>query len=383
MFRFSQNLSKRLSRKKSSKAAEKQFNEVKKILLLGTGESGKTTIIKQMKILHINGFSERELKGHIPDIRANLHESIFAILDSMDKISPPIEVEYENSKHSVEYILELGINYSTFDPEYFDHLQQLASDPGIWKALKRSNEFQLLDCAEYFLGRIKEIRRNDYLPNTQDILFCRIKTTSINKIEFTITNDKKFGSSHPKFWMYDVGGQRGERRKWIQVFEGIDAILFLIAASEFDQHLREDPTKNRFQESLTLFGDIYGSRFLRTAGLIVFLNKQDLLKKKIKEGKKLQDYFPEYKTYDNKERKSYFNDEYEKAKSFMKDKILELVQPLSVEHVGFIPGKFIHEIIPKRDVYIHYTVATDTRNIKTVFDCVQEIVLRQTIHELF
>lgn len=37
----------------------KKFNETNKILLLGTGESGKTTIIKQMKILHINGFSEQ------------------------------------------------------------------------------------------------------------------------------------------------------------------------------------------------------------------------------------------------------------------------------------------------------------------------------------
>lgn len=36
----------------------KEFKEAIKILLLGTGESGKTTVIKQMKVLHINGFSE-------------------------------------------------------------------------------------------------------------------------------------------------------------------------------------------------------------------------------------------------------------------------------------------------------------------------------------
>lgn len=36
----------------------KKLAKVQQLLLLGTGESGKTTIIKQMKILHINGFSE-------------------------------------------------------------------------------------------------------------------------------------------------------------------------------------------------------------------------------------------------------------------------------------------------------------------------------------
>lgn len=40
----------------SLKEHSRSFDDAIKILLLGTGESGKTTIIKQMKILHINGF---------------------------------------------------------------------------------------------------------------------------------------------------------------------------------------------------------------------------------------------------------------------------------------------------------------------------------------
>lgn len=40
------------------KAWHKEESSVIKLLLLGTGEAGKTTILKQMRILHINGFNE-------------------------------------------------------------------------------------------------------------------------------------------------------------------------------------------------------------------------------------------------------------------------------------------------------------------------------------
>lgn len=111
-----------------------------------------------------------------------------------------------------------------------------------------------------FLNRIDEIRKPDYIPTTQDILFCRVMTVSISKIEFEVPVPKKYGGGIAEFWMYDVGGQRGQRKKWIQVFDGIQAILFLISASDFDQTLREDHTKNRLQEAFSLFADVYRSR---------------------------------------------------------------------------------------------------------------------------
>lgn len=40
--------------------------------------------------------------------------------------------------------------------------------------------------------------------------------------------------------MYDVGGQRSERKKWIHCFEGVTAIIFTVAISEYDLTLAED-----------------------------------------------------------------------------------------------------------------------------------------------
>jgi hypothetical protein len=52
--------------------------------------------------------------------------------------------------------------------------------------------------------------------------------------------------------MFDVGGQRSERKKWIHCFENVTTILFLVAISEYDQLLFEDETVNRMQEARKL-----------------------------------------------------------------------------------------------------------------------------------
>lgn len=42
--------------------------------------------------------------------------------------------------------------------------------------------------------------------------------------------------------LFDVGGQRSERKKWIHCFEDVTAIIFCVAMSEYDQVLHEDET---------------------------------------------------------------------------------------------------------------------------------------------
>jgi len=93
--------------------------------------------------------------------------------------------------------------------------------------------------------------------------------------------------------MFDVGGQRSERKKWIHCFENVTTILFLVAISEYDQLLFEDETVNRMQEALTLFDSICNSRWFVKTSIILFLNKIDRFKEKLPFSP-MKNYFPDY-----------------------------------------------------------------------------------------
>ena len=47
------------------------------------------------------------------------------------------------------------------------------------------------------------------------------------------------------FRLFDVGGQRSERKKWIHCFENVTSIIFLVALSEYDQILFESDNEVR------------------------------------------------------------------------------------------------------------------------------------------
>ena len=64
------------------------------------------------------------------------------------------------------------------------------------------------------------------------------------------------------FSMFDVGGQREERRKWIQCFNDVTAIIFVTACDSYNMMLYEDEGENRLRESLELFRNIWNNRFV-------------------------------------------------------------------------------------------------------------------------
>lgn len=352
------------------KQDEKIYKATYRLLLLGAGESGKSTVVKQMKILH-NPFTTQEKIDKIPDIKRNIRDSLTSIIRAMDKITPPVTLDQPENQWRATYMIttahQLDFDYP---PEFFEHAAILWSDAGIQACFERSNEYQLIDCAKYFLDRVHEVRNPNYMPSEQDILRCRVLTSGIYETIFTV--------ERVRFHMFDVGGQREERRKWIQCFNDVTAIIFVTACDSFNMMLYEDEGENRLRESLELFKNIWNNRWLRTISVILFLNKQDLLAEKIKSGRRLEDYFPEFTRYTvsqvepelsaQKYNKAEPDEDPEvtRAKYFIRDEFLR---------VSTATGENRHYCYP------HFTCAVDTENIRRVFNDCRDIIQRMHLRQ--
>jgi len=196
----------------------------------------------------------------------------------------------------------------------------------------RGSLANLLFVLSYF-DNIDRIAQPDYMPNDQDVLRSRVKTTGITETTFIIGD--------LTYRMFDVGGQRSERKKWIHCFENVTTILFLVAISEYDQLLFEDETVNRMQEALTLFDSICNSRWFIKTSIILFLNKIDRFKEKLPVSP-MKNYFPDYEG----------GDDYALACDYILNRFVSLNQ---------------HET---KQIYTHFTCATDTTQIRFVMAAV-------------
>ncbi|XP_078667029.1 guanine nucleotide-binding protein subunit alpha-11 [Branchiostoma floridae x Branchiostoma belcheri] len=337
--------------KRINQEIEKQLRKDKrdarrelKLLLLGTGESGKSTFIKQMRIIHGAGYSDEDRRGYTKLV----YQNIFMAMHSMIRAMDTLKIAYKNKENEERAALIRSIepeSVSTFEKEYVEAIQSLWEDAGIQECYDRRREYQLTDSAKYYLSDLDRIAQSDYLPTEQDVLRVRVPTTGIIEYPFDLDN--------VIFRMVDVGGQRSERRKWIHCFENVTSIMFLVALSEYDQVLVESDNENRMEESKALFRTIITYPWFQNSSVILFLNKKDLLEEKIMYSH-LVDYFPEF---DGPQRDA------QAAREF----ILKMFVDLNPDS--------------DKIIYSHFTCATDTENIRFVFAAVKDTILQLNLKE--
>jgi hypothetical protein len=234
---------------------------------------------------------------------------------------------------------------ATIDSDVGDSIKALWNDAGVLKAWERRSEYQIIESVKGYFREIDRIKEADFVPTQQDMLLARTRTTGIVTERYVID-----GSN---FEMYDVGGQRNERKKWIHCFDDVTAIIFVAALSEYDQMLFEDNDMNRMTEAIILFKDICNNKFFTKSSMLLFLNKKDLFEDKIT--KVHIGDVPDFKDFGTE----MGSDNYYTA------------------GCDYFLGKFKAENEDKdKMIYSHVTCATDTENVAVVFNACKDVILR-------
>ncbi|CDS07444.1 hypothetical protein LRAMOSA01393 [Lichtheimia ramosa] len=328
---------------KQIKTDERRMKTEVKLLLLGAGESGKSTVLKQMRLLHAAGFSASERESY----RVIVFSNIFSIMQTLLEITQQLDLEIHDKDLQEEarsFFREMPplAKDEPFPSDYLVILKKLWADEGIQSAYEHGNSFALHDNVPYFYNQLDRLWEPDYLPTDQDIIRCRAKTTGIVETIFHL--------GPLTYRMVDVGGQRSERKKWIHCFDNVTAILFVVAISGYDQCLVED--RDSMLEALMLFDSICNSPWFVKTSLILFLNKIDIFREKIKTSP-ISQYFPDYQGPD---------DDVDQICIYFRKRFQRLNRN------------------PSKRIYCHYTDATDSKLLEHVMYAVSDIILNENLN---
>ncbi|CAF3566235.1 unnamed protein product [Rotaria sordida] len=318
---------------------------------IGNAEAGKSTFLKQMKLIHGQGFKEDEKRRLIPFI----YRQILSVVRCICRAMKMLHIRFENERNE-EYARVLSSStyddaedsISTLSPRMVEAIRYIWSDEGVKTCYGRRREYRLPDSAKYFLDDIDRISAQNFTPNEDDILRVRIPTTGIVQEDFEF--------SHVRLRIVDVGGQKTERRKWIHCFDSVTSVIFLASLLEYDQKVDDQLEQNLMEESLGLFRVILKSDYFCNASIILFLNKTDLFPERLA-GKPIRYVYPEFDGAD---------DDVQAAREFIKNKYLSLV-PKSERYT-------------EKNIYPHFTCSVDSKNIRIVFESVKDTVLAHNLY---
>ena len=318
-----------------------------KVLLLGTGESGKSTVMKQMRIIYGDDYTADELESFKLTIQHNCVDFMQAMCKAVAGFFPGDEVLKTPEFLAVAPESGTGGHYRTFpdwSEEYVNAMRTLWAHQTFKATFERRSEFQLQEGIQKFIERLPEIADDAFVPSKDDVLACRLRTRGINEERLNVDGQI--------FCFFDVGGQRNERRKWLRIFEDVHAVVFIVALSEFNQTLWEANDVNRISEALNVFEEYVNKDEFEDSAIILFLNKSDLFREKIK-------------SIDLKETHGYRD---YTGKPFDYD-----------DGVEYFKNKFLRRNLTRDNVFVHVTTATDTNSVNVVFNACKKVILERNV----
>lgn len=235
-----------------------------KILLLGSGESGKSTMFFQLKRLFQPEIDQFELERLRDVLRENALDAIRVLVREAKK-----EEKYTNDDVDIEAIGAIPANEFTITSAQAELIARLwKTNPRIQKMYERRDEFYHYDATAYYLDNVLRFADEKFVPTALDMIQARTRTTGV--IEFAADTESY------KMRVIDVGGQKSERKKWVMCFDHVQAIVWVCNLTGFAKRLFEDAQKRQIEEDLPLFESIVTKDAIRGIPVFLVLNKKDL-----------------------------------------------------------------------------------------------------------
>lgn len=353
--RVEQNLNRLIT--KELKKDKYNSRKVIKVLLLGTGDSGKSTIIKQTRNYGGRNYSDSERRLNFLPIMNNIVGQMHILLRAVDENGYAFERdEHLDAAKEINSIVVDNLVNTGISSSVLDKLLSLWDDSAVQKALLLRNKYNVFDSVEYFmdsrvLQRISK-QGKDYLPSFDDILNLRNRTIGVAKETFKMESGT--------FLFIDVGGQRSERSKWIHFFDNVTTVLFVTSISEFNQRLFEDHSVKRIDDSLNVWSEHINRHSFKDIAFVLFLNKWDLFRKKLntipfKSTEKGQERFEDFAGSEPSE--------FEEG-SAEQDRAIE---ECGCHYEDLYRKRIDFTYRSEENVAFHRSIATDTRNFKVIF----------------
>jgi guanine nucleotide-binding protein subunit alpha len=258
---------------------------VVKVLLLGASGGGKTTLLNTLQL-----FTEAERVKHDESylrtlVWQNALDSVRAVLRTMEELGTDSELTASARRLLLEPCCECGHD-PALNPQ---HATEVATNISFLSSLTEFQEatrwrnrcketYQFHDNNEYYIeniNRLAEQAAHRSAATDGDLLRTRVTTTGIHQVTITYQGFQ--------FCVYDVGGERSERKKWIHVFKDVSAVIYPVDTIGYGRSLREDLDGDRMDEQFKLFESVSNSLWFARSSFIIVFTKMDLLTQYLKE----------------------------------------------------------------------------------------------------
>jgi len=314
-----------------------------KILILGAGESGKSTVVKQLRLVH----SAKIPQAQLIEDGNNLHQNIIDCFGAICQAANRFKIPLENDEDEKTVSAMSRYTGPRIPPELAAALMHLYQNVKFQEVYARRAEFWVLDAFGYYMKNFDRMMAPDFLPTEEDSLMARVRTTGIvvSELESKVVKVNPDDPSSIKFQIVDVGGQRNERKKWIHCFDDVKAVLFVASLAGYNQVMYEDNAMNRMTEDLTLFEEMTRKDSFANTPFFLFLNKKDLFEVMIRD-KPIDAIFPEFKGGEDVH-----------------------------ASIAYIEAEFRKRLPPKKDLLVQAVTSVWKRDIKSAFEEVKKYLI--------